>query len=168
MIRIEHTTKQDILSEMTRIRLQLTVLFVFVFVSGGMSLFLPSARTADIATLPVVTPVILCEALDNVDLAPTGTSWCLSHAIRPRDLFRLRSAIKTMFRASGLPNRHKSFPALCFYHIRSRRQSLTEEQRMCVTKRKLGSIDVQSSQIDCSPFYRVPYREAAQATVIRK
>ncbi|WP_156479067.1 hypothetical protein [Acetobacter senegalensis] len=46
--------------------LQLTVLFAFV--SGGMSLFSPSARTADIATLPVLTPVILCEALDNVDL----------------------------------------------------------------------------------------------------
>jgi len=104
--------KQDILSEMTRIRLQLTVLFAFV--SGGMSLFSPSARTADIATLPVVTPVILCEALDNVDLAPTGTSWCLSHAIRLRDLLWQESVIRTMFRTSGLPNRHTSFRRFLF------------------------------------------------------
>ncbi|WP_238527091.1 hypothetical protein, partial [Acetobacter tropicalis] len=60
------------------------------------------------------------------------------------------------------------FSALSFCHVRCRRQSLSEEQRIRVTKRKLGSIDVQSSQIACSPLYRVPYRDAEQEKVIRK
>ena len=68
----------------------------------------------------------------------------------------------------GLTKPTYVFSALSFCHVRCRRQSLSEEQRIRVTKRKLGSIDVQNSQMASSPLYGVPYRDAEQAMVIRR
>mgnify|MGYP003365702782 FL=1 len=69
MNRIERLTERGILPAMKRILLKLTA---FLWIVGPgiclLSVLSNLARAADIVSLPVVRPILSCEALDNVDL----------------------------------------------------------------------------------------------------
>lgn len=63
--------EQDILPDMKIILLTLTVLLAIMGAGTGLlSVPVTPAQAADHASLPVIAPVISCDALGNVDLAP--------------------------------------------------------------------------------------------------